>query len=86
MEGTKAEVILAAYKCIQAAFRMLKPGNKNSQVTEKISEICGDYGVNPVAGVLSHELQKNLIDESFCILNKLEIGEHEVEEKEFGVN
>ena len=37
-------------------------------------------------GVLSHELNQNLIDDNFCIINKKEIGEQEVEEKEFGVN
>lgn len=29
----KADVILAAYKGVQAAFRLLKPGNINNQVT-----------------------------------------------------
>ncbi len=65
---------------------MLRPGNTNSAITKKIAEICSDYGVNPVQGVLSHELSKHLIDEQFSIINKEEIGEQEVEEKEFGVN
>ena len=54
--GRKADAILAAYKSIQAAFRMLRPGVKNTEVTDKIAEICADFDVRPVEGVLSHEL------------------------------
>ena len=32
IEGKKAEVILAAYNAIQAALRLLRPGNKNNDV------------------------------------------------------
>jgi len=42
--------------------------------------------VNPLQGVLSHELKQNLIDDNFCIINSEEVGDQEVEEKEFGVN
>jgi len=31
--GPKADVILAAYKAVQAALRVIKPGNFNNQVT-----------------------------------------------------
>jgi hypothetical protein len=53
----------------------MRPGNLNTMVTSKIAEICADYGVNPVEGVLSHELNKNLLDDNFCIINKWEAGE-----------
>jgi hypothetical protein len=39
-------------------------------VTAVIEKISGSYGVNPVEGVLSHELKKHLIDGNKVILNK----------------
>jgi methionine aminopeptidase len=33
VQGKKADVILAAYKAAQAALRIIKPGNTNTQVT-----------------------------------------------------
>ena len=56
VSGRKADVILAAYKAIQSAYRQMKPGQVNNQVTETIAEICADFNVSPVQGVLSHEL------------------------------
>ena len=54
--GKKADVILAAYKAAQAALRLIKPGNTNSQVTRVIQKVCDEYQVSPVEGVLSHKL------------------------------
>lgn len=68
--GKKADVILAAYKGIQAALRLIKPGNFNNQVTEAIQKVCDSYQVNPLEGVLSHELKKHLIDGNKVILNR----------------
>ena len=41
--GKKAEVILAAYKAIQASLRVIKPGKFNNQVTEVIKKVCDSY-------------------------------------------
>ena len=38
--GVKADVTLAAYKATQAALRLIKPGNTNTQVTETIQKVC----------------------------------------------
>ena len=84
--GKKADAVLAAYKAAQAVYRLMRPGNFNTQGTAKIAEICADFGVNPVEGVLSHELNQNLIDDNFCVINKAKTGEQEVEEKEYEVN
>ena len=54
--GRNADAILAAYNSIQAAYRTMRPGQLNTKVTEKIAEICADFKVSPVQGVLSHEL------------------------------
>lgn len=68
--GKKAEVILAAYKAIQASLRLIKPGHTNTQVTELIQSVADAYQVNPVEGLLSHELKKHLFDGNKVILNK----------------
>lgn len=68
--GKKADVILAAYKAAQAAIRLIKPGQFNNDVTEVVQTIATSYDVNPLEGVLSHELKKHLIDGNKVILNK----------------
>lgn len=83
--GKTADTIRAAYDSIQAAIRLLRPGNKNGQITSAISKICEAYGVNAVEGVLSHEIQRHLIDGNNVILNK-QTDDQRVAEVEFGVN
>lgn len=83
--GPKADVILAAYKALQASLRLIKPGNFNNQVTEVISKVSESYNVNPLEGVLSHDLKKHLIDGNKVIINK-ETFEQKVEDQEFQVN
>jgi len=50
--------------------RLIKPGNFNNQVTEVVQKVCDSYEVNPLEGVLSHELKKHLIDGNKVIINK----------------
>ena len=83
--GPKADVILAAYKAIQAALRLIKPGNFNNQVTEVIKKVSDSYKVTPLEGVLSHDLKKHLIDGNKVIINH-ETFEQKVEDQEFQVN
>jgi len=85
VEGKKADVILAAYNAIQAALRMLKPGNKNNDVTDAIGKICASYATNPVEGVLSHDLKKHVIDGNAVIINKSSFDQ-KVDDYEFQVN
>ena len=68
--GKKADVILAAYKAAQAALRLIRPGHTNNEVTEVIQKVASSYDVNPLEGVLSHELKKHLIDGNKVIINK----------------
>ena len=81
----QADAILAAYKGVQAAFRLLKPGNTNTQVTETIAKVAEAYAVNPLEGVLSHEVKKHLMDGNNCIINK-QTFEQQVAEHEFQIN
>lgn len=83
--GRKAEVILAAYKAAQAALRVIRPGHVNNEVTEIIQNVCDDYKVNPLEGVLSHELKKHLMDGNKVIINK-ENFDQRVEDQEFAIH
>jgi len=65
--------------------RLLKPGNKNSQITKAIEECCRGHNCSPLQGVLSHEVQRWLIDGNNVIINK-ETPEQKVTEHEFQVN
>lgn len=60
--GRKADVILAAYYAAEAALRHLKPGSSNYQITETVDKIAESYKCKPVEGMLSYQLEKNLID------------------------
>lgn len=84
VEGRAADAILAAYNAIQVAYRLLKPGKLNSEVTSHIAKVNESYKCNALEGVLSHELKKHLIDGNNCIINK-ETFEQKVEEREFQV-
>ena len=66
--GPSADVLAAAYAAAQIAVRLVKPGNKNSQVTEAIRRVAEAYGVTPLAGVLSHELKQFVVDGNKVIL------------------
>jgi len=60
--GRKADVILAAYNAAEAALRHLKPGSSNYEITETIDKIADSYKCKPVEGMLSYQLEKNVID------------------------
>ena len=35
---------------------------KNNKITEIIAKICDEYKVNPIEGVLSHRMKRDIID------------------------
>lgn len=80
-----SDLLLAGYTALQAAVRLLKPGQNNNEVTEAISKVCAAYNVNAVEGVLSHEVKKHLIDGNRVIINK-ETFELKVDDFEFAQN
>ena len=82
IKGNKADVILAAYNSIQAALRMMTKENTNNNVTEAISIICKDYNVNPIEGVLSHRMKRDIIDGLETIINKSTVDQ-KVDERKF---
>ena len=80
--GQKADVILAAYKSIQTALRLTTKENTNNKITDTISKICQDYKVNPIEGVLSHRMKRDIIDGLETIINKSTIDQ-KVDERKF---
>jgi len=80
--GRKADVIAAAYYASEVAHRLIKPGNKNTQVSEAIVKCAAQFKCNALEGVLSHQLKKFVIDGEKVIINRPSL-EHKVEEFEF---
>lgn len=58
----------AAYLMGEVCQRMIKPGNKNTQVTEALSKICKAYDVNMLQGILMHQMKRFVIDGNKVIL------------------
>ncbi|KAK4516189.1 uncharacterized protein ATC70_011158 [Mucor velutinosus] len=87
--GSKADVIKAAETALEATLRMIRPGNKNMDVTKTVDKIAEAYGVKAVEGMLSHNQLKDKTDgEKQIILNpsdnhlrdfkRIEFAENEV--------
>lgn len=66
----KAALMLAAHYAAECAIRLLKPGNKSSQVSEALEKCAKQFGVNQVQGIVSHEMKRFVIDGEKCIQNK----------------
>ncbi len=60
--GRKADVVQAAYTCSEAALRKIKPGVQNYDITKIFQTISESFDCNPVQGMLSHQLKRNVID------------------------
>ncbi|KAM3141647.1 hypothetical protein pb186bvf_006252 [Paramecium bursaria] len=84
-EGRNADVILAAHKAAQVLYRSLQPGAKNNDLTALIDKVALAYDVQPLEGVLSHEVKRHFIDGNKVIINK-ELPEQKVDEAEIQVN
>jgi len=50
--------------------RLLKPGKTNTEVTEAILKVAEIFHVNACEGVLSHVLDKNVVDGEKVIINR----------------
>ncbi|NXU96690.1 PA2G4 protein, partial [Cettia cetti] len=48
VSGRKADVIKAAHLCAEAALRLVKPGNQNTQVTEAWNKIAHAFHCTPI--------------------------------------
>lgn len=70
VKGRKADVVLATYYAIQAALRMMNTNKTNNEITAVIAKIAAAFKVNPVEGVLSHRMKRDIIDGPEVIINK----------------
>merc|ERR1712025_1062132 len=68
--GRLADLLLATYYAVEIAHRLLRPGNKNHQITEAIGKVAKNFNVTPVQGVLSHDMTRYVIDGEKVIINR----------------
>ncbi|KAF4096663.1 proliferation-associated protein 2G4b [Onychostoma macrolepis] len=85
--GRKADVIKAAHLCAEAALRLVKPGNQNTQVTEAWNKIAQSFKCMAIEGMLSHQLKQHVIDgEKTIIQNPTDQQRKDHEKAEFEVH
>ncbi|KAH3678989.1 hypothetical protein WICMUC_001303 [Wickerhamomyces mucosus] len=84
--GKKADVLTAAFKASEAALRVIKPGNKNYDVTKIVAQVASEYGVVPLEGMLSHNQERNVLTgPKEIIINPNEAQRSQVDSFEFEV-
>ena len=59
----------AGYNALVSAVKTLRPKNNSYQVTETIEKVVKSFGVSPLRGVLSHEVQRGVVDGQLVISN-----------------
>ncbi|KAG6923420.1 proliferation-associated 2G4, partial [Chelydra serpentina] len=85
--GRKADVVKAAHLCAEAALRLVKPGNQNTQVTDAWNKIAHSFNCTPIEGMLSHQLKQHVIDgEKTIIQNPTDQQKKDHEKAEFEVH
>merc|ERR1712029_887047 len=83
-EGRKADAILAAHYASEAALRLVKPGQETYTVTDTVQKIADSYNCKPIEGMLSHQLEQNIIDGRKTIIqNPTDAQRKEHEKYEF---
>jgi len=85
LTGRVADAICAAYFAAECAIRLLKPGSTNTEITQTIRKVANIFHVNPLEGVLSHEIKRNVIDGNSVIIQRTEVDQN-VEEVTFEMN
>ncbi|KAJ3179866.1 Proliferation-associated protein 2G4 [Geranomyces variabilis] len=84
VKGRQADVMQAAYLATEAAIRLLRPGNTNTQVSNAVQIIAEDFECRPVEGMLSHQVSRNVLDgKKQIILNPSEGQKKDIEESTF---
>ncbi|KAK9312173.1 peptidase M24, structural domain-containing protein [Lipomyces starkeyi] len=66
--GPIADAINAAWYASEAAIRLVKPSNKNWDVSDAVLSIAESYGTKPLEDMLSHQQTRNVIDGSKRII------------------
>lgn len=60
--GPRADAMIAAYVAADLASKLIRPGNKNKQVSDAIKKVAEAYKVNLVAGTVMHQMKRFVID------------------------
>lgn len=65
-------LLAAGYNALVNAIKILKPKTNSHKVTSNVEKIIKSFGVSPMRGVLSHSMEKNVIDGVNVISNVTE--------------
>lgn len=80
--GRAADVMQATSVCYEAAARLIKPGKKISDVAPVLAKIAEAYGCNHIEGVMSHQMNRFIIDGGKVVLNRPN-PDQKIEDAEF---
>eukprot|EP00899_Mesostigma_viride_P003280 jgi/Mesvir1/12953/Mv05966-RA.1 len=84
--GRAADVIAAGLYAQEIALRLVRPGKKNSEVTEALAKVAKAFDVHVAEGVLSHQMKRFVIDGNKVVLNQpttdARVDDFEFEENE----
>lgn len=85
LSGPAGDLFAAAQTAGELLLRVIRPGNKTSELGSKLEEVAEAYGVKVVEGVLSHQMKRFVIDGNKVVLNRTS-PEFRADEAEFEVN
>jgi curved DNA binding protein len=71
VSGKLADAMHACHAAIEGGMRKLKVGATNDEVTATIDAIAKSYGVQPLHGVLSHELKRAELETNNVIAHRI---------------
>lgn len=83
--GRSADVVACAQTCFDAAVRLIRPGNRVSDVSGPLNAIAECFQCTLVEGVMTHNMKQFVIDGNKCVLNRTS-AEQRVEESVFEEN
>lgn len=83
VNGPQADVLAASKVACEAAQKLIRPGGKNTELTEAFKNIATCYGVNMCEGVLTHQTKRFVIDGSKVVIQREVTPDQKVEEFEF---
>ena len=78
-ESREAQCIAVGHQIMEAAVRQLRPGHSTTDVADLIEKMAAHYGLNPVEGVLSHQVKRYIVD-GFKTIPPKASTEHKVHE------
>lgn len=83
--GKTADAVQACHAAVEGALRKIKVGATNQEVTATVDAIAKSFGIEPLHGVLSHELKRAELETNNVIAHRLS-AEEKVEQFQFEPN